>query len=669
MEFKRGEDFFRHLFETVPRPLLVCDRGGEILETNPAAASLFGYSRGQLLGTNLLGLVHDEDRSRLKAGMESVTPGEPATPTVKFLTRRGQTLELETRLQHTEFQALPLVLAFLQDPADGKCVQHEGCQSSWMLETILDTIPQKVFWKDRNLTYLGCNRALAFDAGLDHPADIVGKTDFDLSWRASAHLYRRDDAMVMQGGTAKLNFEEPQNRGDGTLFWLRTSKVPLRDPEGRIIGIVGCYEDITDQKRVEESLRKSEESFRLLFGAIPHPIFVHELHSFGFLEVNPAASVTFGYSRSELLTRTVPELLVPEERQRFHDDMRSGEIFKSPHRKWKVLTKDGRSLTAEIERHRFDLVGREVALVFLQDVTHREQMEVELRQHQKLQAVGGLAAGVAHEINTPIQFVGDDVRFLQTAFDSLHAVLRKSEQLRKAAKAGSIPPELVAELDEASEAADIEYLMTEVPRAISESLEGVERVATIVRAMKQFAHPDQGEMVNADLNEALKSTLVIARNEWKYIADVEEAFTPLPPVQCSLGDLNQVFLNLLVNAAHAIHAVVKDSGQKGKIRVETSVQADWVQVAVTDSGCGIPEDIQSKVFDPFFTTKGVGQGTGQGLAIARSIVVEKHHGSLTFSTQVGQGTTFFVKLPCSQSQAGMSSPANASTLRRGISSG
>ena len=193
--------------------------------------------------------------------------------------------------------------------------------------------------------------------------------------------------------------------------------------------------------------------------------------------------------------------------------------------------------------------------------------------------------------------------------------------------------------------ADVVLAEAEIPKAIAQTLDGVGRVATIVRAMKEFAHPDSGEKAVADLNKALTSTLTVARNELKYVADVETDLGDIPSVSCHLGDLNQVFLNLLVNAAHAIGDTVKESGGKGRIGVRTTCEGDNVCVAISDTGGGIPEHVRSKIFDPFFTTKGVGRGTGQGLAIARSIVVDKHGGSLTFETEVGEGTTFFIRLP------------------------
>jgi signal transduction histidine kinase len=224
-------------------------------------------------------------------------------------------------------------------------------------------------------------------------------------------------------------------------------------------------------------------------------------------------------------------------------------------------------------------------------------------------------------------------------------LLGKYQELRSNLASGSPTPKLLAEVQRAEEASDCAFLLEEVPRAITQTLEGVDRVATIVRAMKEFAHPEGREMAAADLNRALLSTLTVARNELKYVADVETDFGELPLVICNVGDLNQVFLNLLVNAAHAIGDVVKGTFGKGKIRVHTQAEGNTVLVTISDTGCGIAEANRPKVFDPFFTTKEVGRGTGQGLAIARTVVVDRHKGALTFESEVGKGTTFHVRLP------------------------
>jgi signal transduction histidine kinase len=201
--------------------------------------------------------------------------------------------------------------------------------------------------------------------------------------------------------------------------------------------------------------------------------------------------------------------------------------------------------------------------------------------------------------------------------------------------------------DEADKAADLDYLLQTAPLALGSSIEGLERIATIVRSMKEFAHPDQARKTFADLNQAIRGTLVIAHNEYKYVAELDTQFGELPPVECYLGEINQVVLNLLVNAAHAIADVVKDTGKLGKLTVRTRRVGDAVEISIEDTGTGIPETARDNVFDPFFTTKEVGKGTGQGLAIARSVIVKKHGGALHFESECGKGTTFFIRLPIS----------------------
>jgi signal transduction histidine kinase len=277
------------------------------------------------------------------------------------------------------------------------------------------------------------------------------------------------------------------------------------------------------------------------------------------------------------------------------------------------------------------------------NAAEHERMEQELRLAQKLESVGQLAAGVAHEINTPIQFVGDTVGFLETAFEDLMTL---HADMRAATAEGLSGDELVQRVQAAESRADIAYLEERVPAALDRAGDGIRRVGTIVRAMREFAHPPTSVMAPVDLNEALRNTLIVAASEFKYVADAEtDLDAALPPVVCNAGELNQVFLNLVVNAAHAITTALGDSGGRGLIRISTRTDGSDVVVTIADSGCGIPPDIAARVFDPFFTTKEVGQGTGQGLAIARTLVVERHAGALTFESSPETGTTFHVRLP------------------------
>jgi two-component system, NtrC family, sensor kinase len=282
------------------------------------------------------------------------------------------------------------------------------------------------------------------------------------------------------------------------------------------------------------------------------------------------------------------------------------------------------------------------------DITHEAALEMQLMQARKLESIGQLAAGIAHEINTPSQYVGDNIRFLQEAIDGFVAVIAKYDELRKEIDPQLKSGELYTQLQQTKEDFDLEFLLEEAPTAINQSLEGIERISKIVAAMKEFAHPGTGQMTMNDINRALNSTITVASNEWKYVAHVETDLREgLPMVPCYIGEMNQVFLNILVNAAHAIGSANRESG---KIRVSTALEEPFVRIDISDNGTGIPEAIQQRIFDPFFTTKEVGKGTGQGLAMAFTTVTERHHGKLQVNSEVGEGTTFSLFLPLTQNE-------------------
>jgi signal transduction histidine kinase/HAMP domain-containing protein len=302
---------------------------------------------------------------------------------------------------------------------------------------------------------------------------------------------------------------------------------------------------------------------------------------------------------------------------------------------------------------RGELRGEPCLRGLMLDITQQRKLESDLQQAQKLESVGRLASGVAHEINTPIQFVSDNVHFLRDATQDLLVLIEALRVSNRAVLAGDPSLEAAEKAVSAEEEAELAYLSDDMPKAFTGCIDGLKRVATIVRSMKEFAHPDSTDMSDVDLNRAIQSTIVIASNEYKYVADVETRLETIPTVSCYAGDVNQAVLNIIVNAAHAIGDIVEKTGGKGKIVVSTKHEGDSVVISIADTGGGIPEHIRARIFDPFFTTKVVGKGTGQGLSIARSVIVDKHGGDLTMETEIGKGTTFHLRLPI----AGKSSAA------------
>lgn len=295
-------------------------------------------------------------------------------------------------------------------------------------------------------------------------------------------------------------------------------------------------------------------------------------------------------------------------------------------------------------------VDHDMYMVVLSDITDRKREETELLHGRKLEAVGQLASGIAHEINTPIQFIGDNLRFIRDSCPAIFGLMDEYRTLLLGSGAASASAEV---LDELEEAADLAYLREEIPTAAVQALEGAERVAIIVKAMKSFGHPGDGEtQQSGDINEMLSNALVVTQSELKYVADSEVDFAELPSVTCFVGDMNQVALNLFVNAAHAM----ADKPERGLLSVSTSVDGPWVVIRVSDTGTGIAPEVLDRIFDPFFTTKEVGKGTGQGLAITHSIINDRHGGSITVESEPSVGTTFELRIPI----AGKSSETDSS---------
>lgn len=399
-----------------------------------------------------------------------------------------------------------------------------------LLRAVLEATPDSVYFKDECSRFLRMSRAQSRKFGLADPTAAIGKTDFDFFSTEHASQAFADEKRILQTGEPLIELEEKETWDDGRITWVTSTKLPLRDAAGKIIGTFGVSRDITARKKAEAEKR---------------------------------------------------------------------------------------------------------------------ELELKLQLASKLESLGRLAAGVAHEINTPTQFISDNTHFLTDAFAKFEEVIGRYRALRERAAAGADCGEALKAVEAVENEAELDYLLGEIPRCLQQSLDGLARVARIVCSLKEFAHPNSPDRTPADLNRAIETAIAVSRHEWKYVAQIKTELDPeLPLVPCVVDEFNQAMLNLVINAAHAIGEALKTrGGERGQITVRTRHEPPWATIEIEDTGTGIPENIRDRIFEPFFTTKEVGKGTGQGLALVHSIIVKHHEGAIDLTTEVGRGTTFIIRLP------------------------
>jgi PAS domain S-box-containing protein len=489
-----------------------------------------------------------------------------------------------------------------------------------------------------------------------------GPGDLSPEWQpdgsVSAEKARQIDDTVRRDGSHFFEWTHRRINGEGFSADVLLTRV---ERGGKPV-ILSTVRDITERKRTDEALRESHRFLQSTLDALSSHIAILADHG-TIIEVNAAWNRfarengfvgNYGVGDNYLQVCRSAEGACSEEASPVAMGIRS---VMDGTRKEFYLEYPCHSPQEQrwfiVRATRFAGAGPVRVVVAHENITERKRLESQLFQAQKLESAGQLAAGIAHEINTPTQYVGDNTRFVKDSFAAILKVLKGHEELLAAAKQNALTPELLVRHEAVLAASDLEYLCEQIPLALTETLEGVGRVSKIVQAMKEFSHPGGKEKTLADLNKAVESTVTVARNEWKYVAELKLELEPnLPLVPCFLGEFNQCILNLIVNAAHTIADVVKQNpGTKGLITVQTRRAGDQVAVRVTDTGTGIPEVSRPKIFAPFFTTKEVGKGTGQGLSIIYGSIVKRHGGTVTFETEVGRGTTFIIRLPINSKPA------------------
>jgi PAS domain S-box-containing protein len=638
------------LLDAIPNPIYHKDANGIILGCNAAFAEHTNHPRQEITGRalpelapSLAAALHDTDLQLLRAGGEHICEVPLTYPD-------GTTQEvLISRAAYRDAQgAVAGLVAILVDITQRRSMELKLAQSERYQRAIWNSVPSGIALVEaKTHKIVDVNPQAAKMVGL--PVDrIVGRVCHGFLCPSSAgHCPITDLRKIIDGRECTLLTAD----GRSTPVMKAVTTI---DVDGREL-LIESFLDLSDRTTAERALRTSEEKTRQIMENI----------GIGVALISPDMRILELNRQMRQWFPTVDAATQPQCYAAYNDPPRSAPCEYCPTIKTLADGEVHEALTqtpsGETVRN-FRVVASPIhdgdghlvaAIEMVEDVTERQLLEKELRQAQKLESIGQLAAGIAHEINTPTQYVGDNTRFLQEAFGDLLGAVKALEELLAVVRQDPGREDLIRSIDAQLAKADPGYLADEVPKAIEQTLEGVDRIMRIVRSMKEFSHPGSVERIPTDINKALDTTVTVARNEWKYVADVETDFDPsLPAVCCFPGELNQVFLNILVNAAHAVGDVVnRASSEKGKIRISTRQQGDWVEVRFSDSGSGIPQSIQHCIFDPFFTTKQVGKGTGQGLAIAHRVIVEKHGGTLRFETKEGAGTTFIIGLPIEISQS------------------
>lgn len=653
-ELEEAKLQWERTFDAVPDRLAIIDTEYRLLRVNKAMADSMGKNKSDVIGHSCRELAECAHQA-LEACPHSMMMKDRQPHTVETYDDRNKvTLSVSAAPLYDNDGQLLGCVHVSRDISDTKNAERLLQEQLNFQQKLLDTIPNPVFYKDSDGLYTGCNHAFARFLGVSRH-DIVGKTIYEVWDKQLADVFHEQDANLLASrGTRQFEEQIPDAQGNKREVIL--NKAVYHGADDEPAGLVGIIVDITELRKAERELSSSEERYRNLV----------ETLSEGLIIVNPELSMVFANRRFREMVEIQDNENIAELNLFDFLDQKNQQIVITQYERRRAgaddtyevtfTSRSGNMVNTLISPKPIFNRDKEFrgSLALVTDITERKKLESQLGQAQKLESIGQLAAGIAHEINTPTQFVLSNTRFLEESFGDLSRLLDSYAELAKAAEKDDHMAGMARAVRELAEEVDLEFLAEEIPKAIAADVDGLERIAKIVSSMKAFSHPGEDDFSLTNLNTALENTLTVARNEYKYVADVELNLAPnLPPVPCLAAELNQVFLNIIVNAAQAIGEVVKEGDTaRGRIVISSAFDEENVTIKIRDDGPGVPQEIQSRLFDPFFTTKEPGKGTGQGLAIAYRVVVEQHHGNIWLTSEPGDGTEFVIRIPLARDGGG-----------------
>ena len=629
------EKKFRTLAESSSDGIVVTDRNGIVLFVNSSATKLLSKSQSELIGHPIEFPFGDNEHYESDIQRNDL-----------------ESIIAEIKTVRTFWNSSDDYLLSIRDITSRKKAELALEESLDFMNKLVESIPNPVFFKDVNGVFIGCNSQYLKFTGKKRE-EVIGKTLADFMPPGKrAHFEHKDIELLHNPGTQiyEMTHIDPTGKEIHTLI----TKATFSHKNENTRGIIGQIIDITESKAVELKLKQSEKKFSSIFHSNPDPIAICRYACGEIIEVNEAFEYMSGFSRDELLGKGLDKTgfwMDKEEKDQIFSDLEKTEKIRA--RLLRIQNKDEKILHVLCSFDTLTIESEKLFMVICKDITEQKKLEDQLYHAQKMESIGRLAAGIAHEINTPIQYVHDNVDFLSDSFHDFIELINLLNGCIDNTHEDQRTP-IMNDIVDLEQDRDFEFLLEEIPSSITQSIEGIERVTKIVKAMKSFAHPGIEEKAPLNLNEAIESTITVAKNEWKYVADITTDYNEdLPFVHCYAGDFKQIILNLIVNAAHAIgekQKKEKSTDAKGLISIRTDFNDRCAIIEVADSGTGIPDNVKRNIFEPFFTTKPVGIGTGQGLAIVYNIVVKKHSGRIEFDTAEGEGTRFHIEIPISVSE-------------------
>ncbi len=639
---RESEEQLRDIFDGLGEAIFLQDpQTGEILQTNRRMQEMFGYTETEAQQTSVSELSLEGTQYSAQAAMQHIrraAAGERHRFEWLSKDKHGRTFWTEVSLQAAMVGQKLRVLAAVRDITDRKNAEDELRRQRRLLERVINTLPQGVFWKDQNSVFLGCNEYFAQAVGAQHPAELIGKSDFDLGFpQKEIEDYLSHDRLVLANGQPLMHILEPLQRPDGKRIWLDTSKVPLEDENGEIYGVLGVFEDITERKDAEERLRQSEEKFYQLFHLSPEAIVLMDLETHVLVDANQAFKTLTGFDRAEVLEQDVANLsFLPDvdRRSMLFDLLR--QHGRAENYELRLRRKDGRSALCSLACTVLSLGGRPTILAMARDVTELKRMQEMMVQTEKMISVGGIAAGIAHEINNPLGIV------LQAAQNLAQRLRPDFCKNLEAARLIGLDLELV---DRYVKARKLDIFLDDIQVAAT-------RASGIIRHMLDFSRRSESQRKTCDIAGIVAKAVELAGSDYdlkksydfKRIQVVCDIPPDLPQIYCTETELEQVLLNLLRNAAQAMASMVPPL-EEPRIEIRARAEGKRARIEVCDNGPGMSSELQRRIFEPFFTTKPPGVGTGLGLSVSYFIVTKGHGGSLSVCSSPGQGAQFTLELP------------------------